>query len=88
MSACRIWVSIEEKTGSGSQLALSDSSGSKTLYFPVLRIHDILVLIRIWIPGPIPMDSDADPDPAIFVIDLHDLNKQKISLKVFLLLTF
>ncbi len=50
---------------------------------PVLRIHDILVRIRIygpwlWLMAP---DPDQDPDPAIFVIDLQDANKKIIMKK-------
>ncbi len=44
----------------------------------VLRIHDIMVWIRLadpclWLMGP-----DVDPDPAIFVIDLQETNKKLI----------
>ncbi len=54
------------------------------LEVPVLRIHDILVWIRIrmrsadpclWLMDPDP-DSDPDPDPSIFIIDLQDANKK------------
>ncbi len=40
-------------------------------FMPVLRIHDILRWIRIWIRIRI-----LDPDPAIFVIDLQDASKK------------
>ncbi len=44
------------------------------IWQPVLRIHDILVRIRIrgylWLTYP-----DSDPDPAIFVSDLQDGEK-------------
>jgi hypothetical protein len=55
----------------------------------VLRIHDILVWIRIliWIRGSMPLTngsgSGVDPDPAIFVIDLQDANQKQICLKKF-----
>ncbi len=46
-------------------------------FFPVLRIHEILVRIRI--RGSIPLikgsGSESDPDPAIFVSDLQDVEK-------------
>jgi hypothetical protein len=66
----------------------------KRVCLPVMRIHDILVWIRIriWIRGSMPLtndpDPDADSDPAIFVIDLQDANRKQIFLKVFLLITF
>ncbi len=46
----------------------------------VLRIHDILVWIRIRGSMPRLMDPnpDLDPDPAIFVVDLQDANKKLI----------
>jgi hypothetical protein len=59
---------------------------------PVLRIHDILVLIRIRGSGSGIHASDywiriririLDPNPAIFVIDLQDANK-KLTFKTFL----
>jgi hypothetical protein len=53
----------------------------------VLRIHDILVRIRIHGSMPLFMNSDLDPDPAIFVIDLQD-GKKKNYKKVFLFITF
>jgi hypothetical protein len=39
----------------------------------MLRIHDILVWIRIriWIRGSMSLTNASDPDPAIFVLDLH-----------------
>ncbi len=46
----------------------------------VLRIHDILVWIRIWIRGSMPLTTVMDPDPAIFAIDLQDANKKLIFL--------
>jgi hypothetical protein len=58
---------------------------------PVLRIHDILVWIRIRIRGSLHltiMDPDPEPDPAIFVIDFQDANIKLILKKVFLLITF
>jgi hypothetical protein len=58
---------------------------------PVLRIHDILVWIRIRIRGSMPLlmdpDSDADLDPSIFIIVLQDAKKNKVK-KVFLHITF
>jgi hypothetical protein len=39
---------------------------------PVLRIHDILVRIRI--RGSMPL-TNLDPDPSIYVIDLQDAKK-------------
>jgi hypothetical protein len=50
----------------------------------VLRIHDILmwIRIRVWIIGSMPL-TNADPDPAIFVIDLQDANKKLIFEKSF-----
>ncbi len=42
----------------------------------VLRIHDILVWIRI--RGSMPLTDGPDPDPAIFVIDLQDASKKLI----------
>jgi hypothetical protein len=44
--------------------------------FPVLRIHDILVLIRIRYLRI--HASDSDPDPVFFVIDLQDANKKLV----------
>jgi hypothetical protein len=45
-----------------------------TLLTTVLRIHDILVLIRI--RGSMALTNpDSDPEPAIFIIDLQDANK-------------
>ncbi len=60
---------------------------------PVLRIHDILVWIRIRTRGSIPLTNgsgpDSDLDPAIFVIDLQEPNKKLIfSEKFFCLLLF
>ncbi len=61
----------------------------------MLRIHEILVWIRIriWIRGSMPLTNgsgfgpdsvrDADPDPADFVIDLQDANKKLIFVKSF-----
>ncbi len=48
----------------------------------MLRIHDILVWIRIRfrIRGSMPL---MDPDPAIFGIDLQDANKKLIKKKSF-----
>ncbi len=43
---------------------------------PVLRLHDILVWIRI-------SDPYADPDPSIFIIDLQDEQNNKFSYKSF-----
>ncbi len=50
---------------------------------PVLRVHDILVWIRI--RGSMPLTNGSgswirilDPDPAIFVIDRQDANKRPI----------
>jgi hypothetical protein len=45
----------------------------------VLRIHDILVRIRI--RGSMP--RLMDPNPAIFVIDLQDANKKQIFKTIF-----
>jgi hypothetical protein len=57
-----------------------------------VRIHDILVWIRIRTRGSMPLtniNSDPDPDPAFFVIDLQDVNKKLIHLKkCFCLLLF
>jgi hypothetical protein len=57
--------------------------GSRDRYTqPVLRIHDILVWIRI--RGSMPLtigsglDSDPDADPSIFVIDLQEAHKKLI----------
>jgi hypothetical protein len=57
----------------------------------VLRIHDILVWIRI--RGSMPLtngsaDPDVDPDPAIFVTDLQDANKKIIFTNKFYYRTF
>jgi hypothetical protein len=41
----------------------------------VLRIHDILVWIRIRIRRSMPL-MDTDPDPSIFIIDLKDAKKK------------
>ncbi len=61
-------------------------------FSPVLRIHDILVWIRIWIRGSciwlLDPDQNADPDPAIFVIDLQDAKYLLILKKGVLLITF
>jgi hypothetical protein len=63
----------------------------------VLRIHDILVWIRIriWIRGSMPLTNGSgfgsgcgSGDPAIFVIDLQDANKKIIKKKFFCLLLF
>ncbi len=67
--------------------------GSSIVYErTVLRIHDILVWIRIWDPRIHASKDwliDPDPDPAIFVIDLlqQDANK-KFNLKFFCWLLF
>jgi hypothetical protein len=45
---------------------------------PVLRIHDILVWIRICFRGSMPLTYGPDPDPSIFFIDLQDANKKLI----------
>ncbi len=42
----------------------------------VLRIHDILVLIRI--RRAMPLTKKQDPDPVFFVIDLQDANQKLI----------
>jgi hypothetical protein len=42
-----------------------------------MRIHDILVWIRIWIRGSMPLTYGSG-DPAIFVIDLQDADKKLI----------
>jgi hypothetical protein len=44
----------------------------------VLRIHDILVWIRIRGSMPLTNGSGSDPDPSIFIIDLQDANKKMI----------
>ncbi len=49
----------------------------------MLRIHEILIRIRI--RGSIPLTNGSDPDPAIFVTDLQDVNNK---LLVYLLITF
>ena len=63
----------------------------------MLRIHDILVWIRIRIGSADPclelMDPDSDPeadaDPAIFVTDLQDANQKLIFyFFIFMLITF
>jgi hypothetical protein len=46
-----------------------------TIFLAVLRIHDILVWIRIRGSAD-PCLRLMDPDPAIFVIDLQDANKK------------
>jgi hypothetical protein len=50
------------------------------VFLAVLRIHDILVWIRIRIRGSMPLinDPDADPDPSLFITDLQDANKKLI----------
>ncbi len=53
--------------------------GYYSTYIAVLRIHEILVRIRI--RGSIPL-MDLDPDPTIFVSDLQDVKK------IFLLFAF
>jgi hypothetical protein len=52
----------------------------------VLRIHYILVWIRI--RGSMPLINGPDPDPVIFVIDLQDANRNLIFKKVFCLFLF
>jgi hypothetical protein len=58
---------------------------------PMLRIHDILVWIRIRAPDPgsvlLIRDPDPDADPSIFITDLQDANKKLIK-KVYLYTTF
>jgi hypothetical protein len=64
-------------------------NGKLITHESVLRIHDILVWIRIWIRGSMPLTNGcgsgsvpvADPDPAIFVIDCQDANKKQICLE-------
>jgi hypothetical protein len=47
----------------------------------VLRIHDILVQIRI--RGSLPLTNGCtDSDPSIFVNDLQDANKKQKTLRV------
>jgi hypothetical protein len=58
----------------------------KILLVLMLRIHDILVWIRIRIRGSMPL-TKMDPDPDVFIIDLQDANKKLIK-KVFLHITF
>ncbi len=72
-------------------LAEAKTAGMLSLLFlTVLRIHDILVWIRIriWIRGFMPLnnESGSDPDLAIFVIDLQDANKKLFFKNVCLLL--
>jgi len=52
----------------------------------VLRIHDILMWIRIRRSVPLTFGSDPNPVPAIFVIFLQEANKKLNFLKKFLLL--
>ena len=59
--------------------------GEQSVFPPVLRIHDILVWIRI--RGSMPLRNPdpgsgswiqiLDPDPAIFVIDIHIQDARK-----------
>jgi hypothetical protein len=48
------------------------------MLWAALRIHDILVWMRIRIRGSMLqrlVEPDANPDPSIFIIDLQDANK-------------
>jgi hypothetical protein len=47
-------------------------------YEAVLRIHIILVWIRIRIRASMPLKPDSDPDLSLFIIDLQDANKKLI----------
>jgi hypothetical protein len=59
------------------------------MFSAVLRIHDILVWIRIQgSKDPCLRAMDPDQDPAIFVINLQDANKKTNLKKGFLLITF
>ena len=49
-----------------------------TVFLTVLRIHVILVWIRIWIQIRGSMDPDPDADTSIFIIDPQDANKKLI----------
>jgi hypothetical protein len=89
---CRISSSGGEDDGTSDQ-ASDRSEGlilifrSLLLFFPVLRIHNMLVWIRIRIRGSMLLNSGPDPDPAIFVINLQDANIKLIkNIKKFCLL--
>jgi hypothetical protein len=64
------------------------------MYFPVFRIRDSLVRIRIRgsVPGTYQGLTDPnpgpDPQPALFVSDLQDTNKKQFFLKFFCLLRY
>ncbi len=45
---------------------------------PVLRIHDILVWIRIWIRGSMPLTNGSGSGSFYFIIDFQDANKKLI----------
>ncbi len=64
-------------------IVVEDTVASKI----VLKIHAILVRIRIRDPYLRPIDPDPDPDPTVFVSDLQDVNKILIFLNFFLLTT-
>ncbi len=63
--------------GTGLTECVISGINNITYIWPVLRIHEILLLIRI--RGSILrlVDPDPDSDPAIFVSDLQDVNKNK-----------
>jgi hypothetical protein len=74
----------------------TDNTGSKIQdeNQAVLRIHDILMWIRIRIRGSMPLTNGSvswirilDTDPAFFVIDRQDANKKLIK-KIFCFLLF
>jgi hypothetical protein len=50
--------------------------GMSSMYYSVLRIH--VILLRIRIRGSMPPGPDLDLDPRIFVIDLQDAKKTLI----------
>ncbi len=57
-------------------------------FMAVLRIHEILVRIRIRWSIYLANRSDADPDPAIFVNNLLNVNKKLLFFQFFCLLLF
>jgi hypothetical protein len=82
----------QAKLGVKFQIIFHLETRKKSVFFKqqaVLRIHDILmwIRIRIWILGSMPLPH-ADPDPSIFIIDLQDANKKIIFYKKFLNITF
>jgi hypothetical protein len=67
-----------------------EPTGQQAVLNAVLRIHNILVWIRIWIRGSMPQTnrSGCGSGSFSFVIDLQDANKKLFFLKAFCILLF